>query len=55
MRTHPLRKNDNWGVGQMADGSINIMTEEEARIARAERDAEEEVWDASMEEAEVRG
>jgi hypothetical protein len=37
----PLRKNDAWGVGEMADGSINIMTEEDARKAIAERDREE--------------
>ena len=39
----PLRENDDWGIGKMADGSINIMTLAEAREAIAERDREEAV------------
>ena len=43
-----VRKDDNWGVGQMADGSINIMTEDEAIKARAARDAEDEAFSVEM-------
>jgi hypothetical protein len=46
---NPLRENDHWGVGERADGSINVMTEDEARIARMKRDAEDEVFGASIE------
>lgn len=49
MATEPkTRPDDVWGVGQMTDGTIRSMTEDEARILRAERDAEEEVWNSEF-------
>ena len=43
-----FREDDHWGVGQQADGSIDVMTEEEARAAIARRDAEDEAWSGMM-------
>jgi len=49
MSTGPkTRADDNWGVGQQADGSINVMTEEQAREAMVRRDAEDEAWSSMM-------
>jgi hypothetical protein len=38
------REQDNWGIGQQADGSIKMMTIEEARLAAITRDAEEKAY-----------
>lgn len=40
------REDDKWGVGQQADGSINVMTVEEARANKIQRDAEERAFGA---------
>lgn len=49
MATEPkTRPNDMWGVGQMNDGTIRSMTEDEARIVRAERDEQEKAWNAEF-------
>lgn len=42
-----LRENDNWGVGQMADGKVPVYTPEQARQMIAERDADEVSTDIS--------
>jgi hypothetical protein len=42
-----------WAIGEMADGSINIMTVEEARVAIAERDAFERAFDALWDGSDV--
>lgn len=35
---------DPWGVGQLDDGKIEAMTEEQARLKMIERDAEEQAF-----------
>lgn len=48
-KTRP-EKDDRWGVGQMADGSIPSFTPEQAAALRGERDAEEEAFDEGEDE-----
>ncbi|MBN8982600.1 MAG: Rne/Rng family ribonuclease [Rhizobiales bacterium] len=47
------RGDDNWAIGQMADGSIDIMTPEEAKIRLIERDAYEKAFDTDHENVEA--
>lgn len=46
------RGNDHWGPGQRADGSINIMTPDQARIAIAERDAYDQEFESALQPEE---
>jgi hypothetical protein len=41
-----------WGIGEMADGSINVMTVEEARRWIAERAVFERAFDALLDSKE---
>lgn len=42
------RDEDRWGIGERSDGSINVMTEDEALRALGQREADEEAFDAEM-------
>jgi hypothetical protein len=46
------RGDDNWGPGQRADGSINVMTPEQARLAVAERDAYDQEFETALQPEE---
>lgn len=39
------RESDNYGIGQMDDGRIDVMTPDEAAAAVGERDAYDEAFD----------
>ena len=41
----PMRKNDNWGPGQKADGSIDIFDEEELRKRLIQRNADDKAFE----------
>ncbi len=42
------RGKDDWGVGQMADGSINVIPPEKFAESVAERDADESAFAAML-------
>lgn len=44
------REPDTFGVGQLADGSLNIVTPTEYAKRVAERNAEEALWESDREE-----
>lgn len=44
------RANDNWGVGQNADGSIASYTPEEAGKLLAQRNADEEAFNGLLDD-----
>lgn len=41
-----------WAPGEMADGSINIMTIEEARQSIIERNSEEAAWASAFDDSQ---
>lgn len=41
-----LRADDNWGVGQNADGEINVIAPEDFAAALAQRQADDEAFGA---------
>ena len=46
------RGKDSWGPGQRADGTINVMTKEQARLAIAERDAYDQEFETALQPEE---
>lgn len=47
------RENDNWAPGQLADGSIPVMTPDEAAAALGEREAYEQAFDAMLDDDDI--
>jgi hypothetical protein len=43
------RGNDDWGVGQMADGTIDVIPDDKFAESVAERDADESAFNAMLE------
>jgi hypothetical protein len=43
---------DEWAPGQMDDGSIAAMTEEEAKVAKIERDADEAAFEQLLDDGD---
>lgn len=39
-----------WAPGEMADGSIDVMSEKEAAASKVDRDADEEAFDRLIED-----
>lgn len=46
------RENDNWGVGQKADGSINVVPPDELAARIAQRNADEEAFGGLLDEGD---
>lgn len=42
------RGDDRWGIGERSDGSVDVMTEDEALRALGQREADEEAFDAEQ-------
>lgn len=42
------RGEDNWGIGEMADGTINVIPEDKLLESVAERDADESAFAAML-------
>lgn len=50
--TDTPREGDDWAVGEMTDGTVDSMTEDEARLAAAERDAYDAAFDELLDDDE---